>query len=153
MFNNAMQLDSTASWEQDKRKTNNVFDKHCQCSRIGYTDFSFSWKKKEKKFKTESSVQEQSMQITGSPLYLQDTTSCHWSPWNQWQKGINISPEATYLKMYSTGIYWAYSTATQWVLQSCCTYILKQKMSACKNLHYERNSLWNRLECTKDYCC
>lgn len=44
--------------------------------------FFFLLEKKEekKKFKTESSVQEQSTQIPGSPLYLQDTTPCHWSP-------------------------------------------------------------------------
>jgi len=46
MFNNATQLDSTASQEQDKKKTNNMFDKDCQCSKIGYTDFSYSWPKK-----------------------------------------------------------------------------------------------------------
>lgn len=53
MFNNATQLDNTASQEQDKRKTNNLFDKDCQCSKIGYTDFSYSWPKKKKLFQTE----------------------------------------------------------------------------------------------------
>lgn len=156
-----MQLDSTASWKQDKRKTNNLFDRHCQFSRIGYTDFFFPLGKKEKKsLKQRAQYKNNPCKYKVVPCtfrtlhpvtgHLETSNKKVLSP----EKG-HISRSNLFENVFNSDYVFnrAYSTATQWVLQSCRTCILKQKTIDCKNLHYEWNSLWNRLECTTDCCC